>query len=83
MSIAVHAGAPEAQYMQLLYNQTARAAWIAETVGDIDLLGADGITFDLEGYMSANPNHTAPALTSFLSDVRAAGEVAVATAHGR
>ena len=32
-------------YLDLLYNATARAAWISEKVEDINLLGADGINF--------------------------------------
>lgn len=36
-------------YLDLLFNQTAQAAWIAEKVETINLLGADGINFDVEG----------------------------------
>ena len=32
-------------YLQLLFNATARATWVAATVADINLLGADGINF--------------------------------------
>jgi hypothetical protein len=75
-SLAVGANVGDSgAYMQLLYNKTARAAWIAGAVGAIDRLGADGITFDIEGGEGV-PNNTATALTSFLSDVRAAGKVA-------
>ena len=34
--------------LDLLFNSTARAAWIADKVENINLLGADGINFDIE-----------------------------------
>ena len=35
----------KAVYMGLLYNKTARAAWIEHTIGSINRIGADGINF--------------------------------------
>ena len=61
-------------YLDLMFNATARAAWIAGKVESINLLGADGINFDIEGAESL-ANHTGPALTQMLTELRAAGEV--------
>jgi hypothetical protein len=61
-------------YLDLLFNSTAQAAWIADKVDYINLLGADGINFDIEG-AEALSNHTGPALTQFLVNLRKAGEV--------
>jgi hypothetical protein len=61
-------------YLDLLFNATAQAAWIADKIEDINLLGADGINFDIEGAEQLS-NHTGPALTQFLVNLREAGEI--------
>lgn len=59
--------------MQLMFNATARAAWIAATVQNINALGADGINFDVEGN-EAIGNSTHRQLIQLLTQLRLEGE---------
>eukprot|EP01051_Picozoa_sp_SAG22_P011923 SAG22_NODE_1190_length_5206_cov_1.878990_5_plen_167_part_00 len=66
-------GAGMAQYVQLLFNASARTAWIAQTVAGINAQGADGINFDIEGNEElGNSSHAE--LKQLLVELRAAGE---------
>ena len=66
-------GSAHETYLQLMFNKTARAAWIQTEVAKLNDLGADGITFDIEGN-EAVKNFTADALTDFLTELRAEAE---------
>lgn len=67
------AGSGKETYLGLMFNKTARAAYISQTVAEINRIGADGLNFDIEGN-EAVQNNTAHELIEFLTELRAEAE---------
>eukprot|EP01052_Picozoa_sp_SAG31_P004608 SAG31_NODE_192_length_20788_cov_8.938083_10_plen_328_part_00 len=67
------AGSSHQQYLELMFNKSAREAYIADTVATVNRIGADGINFDIEGN-EAIANNTAQHLIDFLWELRVEAE---------